>query len=48
MYGKCVDPLALKSVLWPSVTFYQKQLDIIYSVLHNDETFVVAGNMLGR
>lgn len=42
------DPLQFSRLLWPDVTFYKEQKDIIYSVLYNDETFVVAGNMLGK
>lgn len=40
--------LALKVVLWPQVTFYPKQIEIIESTLWNDETYVPAGNMLGK
>lgn len=40
------DPLILAKVLWPDVTFYKEQREAIYSVRDNDETFVVAGNML--
>lgn len=47
-YGECVDPLAFKQLLWPQVVFYPKQIEIIYSVKDNDETFVAAGNMLGK
>jgi hypothetical protein len=43
-----VDPLKLASVLWPDLTFYNKQREIIYSVQDNDETVCVAGNMLGK
>lgn len=43
-----VDPMALKELLWPDVTFYREQRDIIYSVADNEETDVVAGNMLGK
>lgn len=45
---KRIDPLKLKELLWPDVTFYDKQKQIIYSVLENDETVVPAGNMLGK
>lgn len=41
------DPLKLAKALWPNVTFYKQQREIIYSVAENDETFVPAGNMLG-
>lgn len=43
-----MDPIAFANILWPEVSFYQEQEDIIYSVKDNDETFVVAGNMLGK
>lgn len=42
-----VDPMRLKDELWPDVVFYRQQREIIYSVAENDETIVVAGNMLG-
>jgi hypothetical protein len=43
-----VDPIDFAAVLWPNITFYDKQREIIYSVVHNDETFVPAGHMLGK
>lgn len=43
-----VDPLYLISLLWPQVTLYDKQIEIIYSVYNNDETVVPAGNKLGK
>lgn len=43
-----IDPLQLKELLWPDITFYDKQREIIYSVWNNDETVVGAGNMLGK
>ncbi len=43
-----IDPLRLKDLLWPGVTFYREQREIIYSVVENKETDVVAGNMLGK
>lgn len=42
------DPIAFARALWPDVYFYDKQQEIIYSVLNNDETVVPAGNMLGK
>lgn len=42
------DPLLLKEVCWPDVTFYDKQVEMIYSTWENYETHVVAGNMLGK
>lgn len=38
----------LASRLWPHVTFYKQQREIIRSVADNDETYVPAGNMLGK
>lgn len=32
----------------PPLTFYQKQIEILDSVMDNDETYVPAGNMLGK
>lgn len=45
---KVIDPLELASVLWPDITFYREQQEIIYSVCDNYETVVPAGNMLGK
>lgn len=45
---KFKDPMKLQRLLWPSVTFYRKQREVIYSVFENDETVVPAGNMLGK
>jgi hypothetical protein len=42
------DPIALQKELWPDVSFYSKQQEVIYSVANNDETIVPAGNMLGK
>lgn len=42
-----LDPIAFQRKLWPHITFYREQVEIIYSVENNDETFVPAGNMLG-
>lgn len=43
-----VDPIKLGKVVWPHVDFYEKQREIIYSVRDNAETFVPAGNELGK
>lgn len=45
--GKIVDPIQLGKLLWPEVTFYSRQQEIIYSVLENDETIVPAANVVG-
>jgi hypothetical protein len=42
------EPLLLAKLLWPDITFYDRQWEIVYSVRDNDETFVPAGNMLGK
>jgi len=42
------DPIRWGKYFWPQVDFYDKQREIIYSVEENDETFVPAGNMLGK
>lgn len=42
------DPLAFAKIFWPKINFYDKQREILYSLLHNDKTVVVAGNMLGK
>lgn len=42
------DPLKLISLVWPDVRLYDKQKEIIESVWHNDQTFVPAGNDLGK
>lgn len=46
--GRVVDPLKFAKLMWPKVTFYKQQREIIYSVIENAETFVPAGNMLGK
>ena len=42
------DPMSLKRLLWPHIRFYFQQKQVIYSVLDNVETYVPAGNMLGK
>lgn len=42
------DPLALAALFWPDVYFYRQQRDVIESVARNKETFVPAGNMMGK
>lgn len=48
MAAEVIDPLKLAGLLWPDVRFYGRQKEVIYSVRDDDETFVVAGNMLGK
>ncbi len=40
--------MALNAALWPDAVFYDKQVEIVDSVENNDETYVVAGNALGK
>lgn len=42
------DPFQFARLLWPDVKFYNKQMEIIQSVMDNDETFVPAGHQLGK
>lgn len=42
------NPLLFARVLWPRVTFYKQQREIIEAVRDDDEVYVVAGNMLGE
>lgn len=43
-----IDPIEFGKLCWPHVGFYREQKEIIYSVRNNDETYVPAGNMLGK
>lgn len=45
---KVVDPIRFAKELWPDLRFTTYQKEIIYSVRDNDETFVPAGNELGK
>jgi hypothetical protein len=42
------EVFAIKEVVWPQVTFYDKEVEIIESTFANVETHVVAGNKLGK
>jgi hypothetical protein len=42
------DPFILARACWPGVRFYDKQRSIILSVRDNKESFVPAGNKLGK
>lgn len=42
------DPVRFCGLLWPHVVLYRQQEEILYSLRDNDETVVVAGNMLGK
>lgn len=43
-----VDPVRFTELVWPEVRLYDKQAEIMYSVRDNKETFVPAGNGLGK
>lgn len=43
-----IDPVKFCELCWPSITLYDKQVEIMRSVRDNDETIVVAGNDLGK
>lgn len=47
-YRFVMDPMKFARICWPKVTFYKQQQEIIYSVANNDETYVPAGNKLGK
>ena len=47
-YRFVMDPMKFARICWPKVTFYRQQQEIIYSVANNDETYVPAGNKLGK
>jgi hypothetical protein len=42
------DPVKFIKLLWPDIQLYKQEREILYSVRDNDETVVVAGNMLGK
>jgi len=42
------DPVKFASHFWPEKSFFNKQVEITYSVRDNVETVVPAGNMLGK
>lgn len=51
--GQCasdlvLDPLKFKQIFWPDMVFYDKQVEIIQSVIINRETMCPAGNALGK
>lgn len=43
-----LDPVRFVELCWPDIHLYNRQKDILYSLRDNDETFVVAGNGLGK
>jgi len=48
LYDIFKDPFKFFRVCWPELSMYDKQADIVQSILDNDETFVPAGNQLGK
>ena len=47
-YRYAKDPIGLAALCWPETRFYDKQQEILHSLVENDETIVPAGNMLGK
>lgn len=45
---RIIDPLKLAKLCWPHVSFYKEQREMLYSLRDNPETFVPAGNQLGK
>ena len=43
-----MDPVKFTSMCWPHLTLYPKQQEILYSIRDNIQTFVHAGNELGK
>jgi len=43
-----LDPIEFQMRCWPHVQLYNKQREILYSVMENEETYVPAGNALGK
>ena len=48
IYTLAENPIEFSRLLWPDITFYDKQQEIILSVRDNSETVVTAGNELGK
>lgn len=42
------DPVKLFRLCWPDMRLYDKQEEILHSLVENDETYVPAGNQLGK
>lgn len=43
-----LEPLLFAELCWPDIIFYPEQIEIIESVRDDDETYVKAGNALGK
>lgn len=43
-----IDPLQVINSFWPHVRLFDKQAEAVYSCFNNVETFIPAGNMLGK
>lgn len=46
--SKVMDPVKFVELCWPDINLYDKQREILYSVRDNEETYVPAGNALGK
>lgn len=45
---RTMDPMQFVELCWPDIYLYNKQREILYSLVESDETVVPAGNMLGK
>lgn len=45
---RVLDPIRLTKRVWPHYVLYQEQQEVTYSVWENKETYVPAGNKLGK
>jgi len=43
-----IDPVKFQKLCWPHVVLYKEQRQILYSLMENEETYVPAGNQLGK
>ncbi len=48
VYDRVINPVSFLASHWPAVMIYDKQFDILESLRYSSETFVTAGNMLGK
>ena len=46
--AKLIDPVQFVKLCWPSITLYDKQREVLYSLRDNDETIVPAANCMGK
>jgi hypothetical protein len=46
--GILQDPIKFKRLFWPDMKLYDRQVEILRSLVLHDETYVPAGNQLGK